>query len=64
MVNFRKSVLFKNQIKNERNIHLYGISDTFSCAFLLPSYCRYFDKTSTAMLPVFHCCGLTWPKVR
>ena len=31
---------------------------------LLLCYCRYFDKTFTAMLLVFHCCGYTWAIVR
>ena len=31
---------------------------------LLPCYCRYFDKTFTAMLLVFHFRGYTWPLVR
>ena len=63
---FSKKICFSRTISRLKvhQVHVYGISDYSSCAFLLLCYCRHFDKTFTAMLLVFHCCGYTWAIVR
>ena len=60
---FSKKICFSRTISRLKvhQVHVYGISDQFSCAFLLLCYIRHFDKTFTGILLDFHCCALVIP---
>ena len=66
MVNFRKVCFPKtiSRLKVNRSMHVYDISVLLSCAFLLPCYCRYFEKNFHSNARVFHYFGYTWPIAR
>ena len=57
-------VCFSRTINRLKVTYMFMALATSLVIFLLLSYCRYFDKTFTAILLVFHCCGYTWAIVR
>ena len=53
-------VCFSKTIRRLKVTYMFMVFATSLVVFfLLLCYCRYYDKTFTAMLLVFHCCGYT-----